>query len=75
VGVFLGGTTGLADGLRNFASLAGTESDLTIFIPDDNESGEGETTSPLHNFGNAVNCDDPFFEFCGGSGIVQVVTS
>src|SRR5690606_1659889 len=40
-----------------------TDTDLAFFIADDDDGGEAETASALHDFRAAVNVDDLVFEF------------
>ena len=61
--------SGLAQGFRNFLGLTEAETDVTLAVTDDDQSGEAETTAALNNFGNAVQSNDlfDFSHFVGGS--------
>lgn len=47
----------LAYGLRNFVCLSGSKSDATLTVSDRDERVEGETTSALHDLGDAIDRD------------------
>src|SRR5262249_4799075 len=48
----------LADRFRHFARLAVTKADAALLVTDDDERGEAEAASALHNLGDAVDVDE-----------------
>lgn len=60
--VLLGIFHTLTDGFRHFGSFAHAHANFAIFVADNNQSREGETTSAFDDFSYAVNEDDSFFE-------------
>ena len=48
----------LGNSLGNFLGLSVADTDGAFTVTDDNQSGEGETTSTLHNLGHAVDGDN-----------------
>ena len=61
--IFLGIVDALANGFGNFGGLAETDTDFAFAVADDDERTEGETTTALDDFGDAVNEDNLLLEF------------
>ena len=56
--VLLRDVDALADGHRHFLGLAGTVTDATGAIADNDQRGEGEVLAALDHLGHAVDVDD-----------------
>ena len=50
--------SGLAQGFRDFLSLAEAESYVPVTIANDHQGAEAEATTAFHDFGNPVQGDD-----------------
>ncbi len=57
------GLGGLADRFRHFARLAVAEADAALEVADDDERGEAEALTALHDLGDAVDVDELVREF------------
>jgi hypothetical protein len=64
--VLLGFFYTLGDSGWNFFSLAVTDTDQTVSVTDNNESGERETTSTLNHLRNAVDSNNALEEWAFG---------
>ncbi len=69
----LGGFRRLADGFRHFARLAVAEADATLLVANNNEGGEAEATSTLHNLCDAVDVDELVHELA--VAIIAITTT
>ncbi len=56
--VALGALGGLANRLRHFTGLAVTEADAALLVAYDDESGEAEPASALHDLGDAIDVNE-----------------
>ncbi len=61
--VLLGGFNALCDGSLNFVGLAQAPAYDTVFIADDDDSGESECTATLGNLGDTVDGHKAILEF------------
>jgi hypothetical protein len=50
----------LAEGFRNFLSLAEAEANVALAVANDDEGAEAETTATLHDLGNTVQTNNLF---------------
>jgi hypothetical protein len=77
--VLLGLLHALGDGGRHLLGLAVAHADRAVAVADDDQRGEGEPASALHDLGHAVDGDDPLdvsgLLGCGGGVLVAAVTT
>jgi len=65
----------LADSFRNFIRFSCRESNFALTVTNSDECVEGETTSTLHDFRDAVDCDHVLDELAAAFAASTVATS